>query len=88
MTHPQTNTIVATVPAIFNNDLSVRNQDMRSLYEKAKRDQWNASTDIHWEKDFNPEQGVLPDGLIDVWHEVGTPERAQSNSTGISPVAY
>src|SRR5258705_10608208 len=67
MTHPQTNTIVATVPAIFNNDLSVRNQDMRSLYEKAKRDQWNASTDIHWEKDFNPGQGILPDGHIDVY---------------------
>ncbi len=67
MPRPQTNTIVATVPAIFNNDFSVHDQDMRSLYEKAKRDQWNASVDIDWENDFNPESGVLPDGLIDVY---------------------
>src|SRR5215471_18005272 len=67
MTHLQTHTIVATVPAIFTNDLSVHDHDMRSLYEKAKRDQWNASVDINWEDDFDPDKGILPDGLIDVY---------------------
>lgn len=67
MVQPQTTTIVATVPAVFDNNLAVRDQEMRNLYEKAKRDQWNASTDINWERDYNPENGILPEGLIDIY---------------------
>ena len=39
--------------------------DMRSLYEKAKRDQWNASRDIDWSLDINPDIGIFADELID-----------------------
>jgi hypothetical protein len=84
MVQPQTTTIVATVPAVFDNNLAVRDQEMRNLYEKAKRDQWNASTDIHWERDYNPENGILPDGLIDIygtkyWERMSRSEQIELN---------
>ncbi|MCS6927378.1 MAG: diiron oxygenase [Candidatus Binatia bacterium] len=70
MAQPQTHTIQATVPAVFTQTLAVQDQDMRNLYEKAKRDQWNASRDIDWSLDLDPQHGILPDGLIDIY---GTP---------------
>ncbi|MGE0682042.1 MAG: diiron oxygenase [Candidatus Binatia bacterium] len=84
MTHSRTSTILATVPAIFDNDYQTRDQDMRNLYEKAKRDQWNASVDIEWERDFNPEKGILPEGLIDIygtkyWERMSNAERLELN---------
>lgn len=39
--------------------------DLRSLYEKAKRDQWNASRDIDWDAGTPLETGIFADGLID-----------------------
>lgn len=84
MVQPQTTTLLATVPAVFDNNLAVRDQEMRSLYEKAKRDQWNASTDINWERDYNPENGILPEGLIDIygtkhWERMSRAEQIELN---------
>src|SRR5262249_26056167 len=64
---PCTHTITATVPAVFTHDLEVKDQDMRGLYEKAKRDQWNASRDTGWPKELRPDGGILPEGLIDIY---------------------
>ena len=50
----QTHTVKATSDAIFTQLLDVQDQDMRRLYEKAKRDQWNASTDIDWGRRGRP----------------------------------
>ena len=66
----QTHTVKASSDAIFTQLLDVQDQDMRRLYEKAKRDQWNASTDIDWDAGGDPDCGILPDGLIDIY---GTP---------------
>ena len=57
---------------------------MRSLYEKAKRDQWNASSDIDWDSGLAPDCGILPDGLIDIygtpyWDRMSAAERLQLN---------
>ena len=60
-------TVQATSDAIFTQLLDVQDQDMRNLYEKAKRDQWNASTDIDWDNGGDPDCGILPDGLIDIY---------------------
>jgi len=65
-TPSHTHTINATVPAVFNHHFAVADQDMRGLYEKAKRDQWNASRDIDWSQDLDLDSGILPDGLIDI----------------------
>ncbi len=81
---PHTHTINATVPAVFTHDLEVKDQDMRGLYEKAKRDQWNASRDIEWSQELNPDSGILPDGLIDIygtnyWERLSPAQRVELN---------
>ena len=40
--------IPSTLDTVFEFDYTVQAEDMRGLYEKAKRDQWNASRDIAW----------------------------------------
>jgi hypothetical protein len=35
-------------------------EGLRDLYEKAKRDQWNSTTQLAWDTDVDPEQGILP----------------------------
>jgi hypothetical protein len=46
---------------IFNWDYQVHKDQLMNLYEKSKRLQWNASTDIDWSIDVDPEQ--FPDFL-------------------------
>lgn len=80
----RTHTINAIVPAVFTQDLEVQDQDMRGLYEKAKRDQWNASQDIDWSQEVNPDRGILPDGLIDIygtkyWDKLSPAQRNELN---------
>ena len=38
-------------------------EGLRDLYEKAKRDQWNSTTQLAWNTQVNPEEGILPEGL-------------------------
>ena len=53
-----------------------------NLYEKGKRQQWNASDRIDWSKDLDPENpSGLPDEMIslfgsDVWRKMNAKERA------------
>ncbi len=41
---------------IFNWEYDCRRESLMNLYEKGKRLQWNASTDIDWSIDVDPEQ--------------------------------
>jgi hypothetical protein len=34
---------------------------LRDLYEKAKRDQWNGTTQLPWNTEVDPERGILPE---------------------------
>ena len=36
-------------------------EGLRDLYEKAKRDQWNGTTQLAWDTQVDPERGILPD---------------------------
>jgi hypothetical protein len=36
-------------------------EGLRDLYEKAKRDQWNGTTQLAWDTQVDPEHGILPD---------------------------
>lgn len=38
-------------------------QTLNDLYEKAKRDQWNATTQLEWETPVDPESEIIPVGL-------------------------
>jgi len=58
--------------------------DLRRLYEKAKRDQWNVSKDVDWETPFDIEQGVLADEMIDIygtpfWDRLSAAQRSELN---------
>ena len=41
--------------------------DLRNLYEKAKRDQWNATDQLPWSTDVDPEREIVPDLQIPVY---------------------
>jgi ferritin-like protein len=76
--------ISGTMDTVFEFDYSVQAPDMRSLYEKAKRDQWNASRDIAWDTPETPDGRVLADELIDIhgsplWDRLGERERVELN---------
>jgi hypothetical protein len=36
-------------------------EGLRDLYEKAKREQWNATTQLPWDTDVDPEAEIIPD---------------------------
>jgi hypothetical protein len=55
---------------VFEYAYPVEAPDLRSLYEKAKRDQWNANRDVDWTQPYDIDQGVLADEMIDIY---GTP---------------
>ncbi|MDJ0847691.1 MAG: ferritin-like domain-containing protein [Myxococcota bacterium] len=38
-------------------------EGLRDLYEKAKRDQWNATHQLDWSIDVDPESGIIPHGI-------------------------
>ena len=83
-TPPHTHTINATAPAVFNHRFEVADQDMRGLYEKAKRDQWNASRDIDWSQGLDSDRGILPDGLVDIygtiyWNRLSQKQQVELN---------
>jgi hypothetical protein len=69
---------------VFEHAYPVEAPDLRSLYEKAKRDQWNVSTDVDWAQPFDIEQGVLADEMMDIygtpfWDRLTPAERGELN---------
>jgi hypothetical protein len=77
-------TISGSFDTVFEFDYSVQAEDMRSLYEKAKRDQWNASRDIAWDTPGTPDGRVLSDELIDIhgsamWERMSEADRVELN---------
>jgi hypothetical protein len=49
-------TIDTTVQALWRFDYDVNIKPLRDLYEVAKKEQWNAATDIPWEIETDPSQ--------------------------------
>jgi hypothetical protein len=57
---------------------------MRRLYEQAKRDQWNAATDIDWARPLQGDGGLIADELVDIygtryWDRLSEAERVELN---------
>ena len=76
--------IQGSFDTVFEFDYSVQAEDMRGLYEKAKRDQWNASRDIVWDVPAPADGRVLSDQLIDIygspiWERLSERERVELN---------
>jgi len=76
--------ISGTIETVFEFDYSVQAEDMRGLYEKAKRDQWNASRDIAWDTPEPSDGRVLSDELVDIhgsriWTSLSEKDRVDLN---------
>src|ERR1051326_3058113 len=70
--------------AYFRHDYDGEHADMRRLYEQAKIDQWNAATDIDWEKPLDTDGGLIADDLVDIhgspfWERLSPRQRAAIN---------
>jgi hypothetical protein len=62
--------ISSTLKTILNYDYASSQVALRNLYEKAKREQWNAGQDIDWSIPVDVERGILNDRRIAIY---GTP---------------
>ncbi len=81
---PTRHTIPTEFETVFERDYSIHAPDMRRLYENAKRDQWNVSTDVDWSTPVDLDKGVFNDGLIDafgspLWEKLDEKKRAEVN---------
>jgi hypothetical protein len=70
--------------AYFRHHYDGDQPEMRRLYEQAKRDQWNAATDIDWTRRLEGDGGLLADDLVDVygtkfWDRLSADERVELN---------
>src|SRR4051812_36134130 len=70
--------------AYFRHDYDGEHADMRRLYEQAKLDQWNAATDIDWEKPLDSDGGLIADDLVDIhgspfWERLSPAQRVEIN---------
>ena len=77
-------TIPSSVDTIYQRDYDVYAPDMRRLYENAKRDQWNVSSDIDWNMPTDPDRGIFNDGLVDAfgspyWERLNAKQRHEVN---------
>ncbi|MGH7390560.1 MAG: ferritin-like domain-containing protein [Candidatus Rokuibacteriota bacterium] len=68
----------------FELDYTVHAEDMRGLYEKAKRDQWNAARDVAWDTPEPDDGRTLADELVDIhgsplWDRLGERDRVELN---------
>ena len=57
--------ITTTLETVFQRSYVSEAPDLRSLYEKAKRDQWNVSRDIDWTQTVDLDRGIFANELID-----------------------
>ncbi|MFZ0679431.1 ferritin-like domain-containing protein, partial [Candidatus Binatus sp.] len=57
--------ITTSFDTTFQRYYAVEAPDLRRLYENAKRDQWNASTDVDWTSNVDLERGIFADELVD-----------------------
>jgi P-aminobenzoate N-oxygenase AurF len=69
---------------VFRGTYSSDQAELRKLYENAKRDQWNATKDIPWERAVDLEEGVIADELVDAfgtryWERLSAKEQGELN---------
>ena len=59
--------VVEVLPTAFDAHYAWRYESaadgLRDLYEKAKREQWNASTHLRWDTPVDPESEIIPQAL-------------------------
>ncbi len=64
----ETKTLVPTqVDALFEWDYDCQTPSLASLYEKAKRDQWNVSADLNWDREIDKTKDILDIRLTPIY---------------------
>lgn len=56
-------TILTSFDTAYTWNYGTTRQALHDLYEKAKRDQWNATTQLDWQATVDPESEIIPVGL-------------------------
>ena len=56
-----------TFDTAYTWNYGVVRQDLRNLYEKSKREQWNATDQLAWETSVDPEAELVPDFQIPIY---------------------
>jgi hypothetical protein len=70
--------------AFFRHLYDGEHPEMWRLYEQAKRDQWNAATDIDWARPLDGDGGLIADDLVDIhgtrfWERLSETQRVDVN---------
>lgn len=70
--------------AHFRHDYASDQQDLRRLFEQAKVDQWNATTDIDWSVPLAGDGGLISDDLVDIqgtrfWDGMSVDDKVELN---------
>ena len=70
--------------AYFRHIYDGEHADMRRLYEQAKLDQWNAATDIDWDRPLAGDGGLIADDLVHIhgtkfWDRLSPEQRVELN---------
>src|SRR5215475_7200053 len=78
-------TVPTTMESVLTWNYNVEHTELRALYEKAKREQWNATTHLNWAQDVDADAPLLDDTIdpnvallrdSDLWRKL-TPKEQQ-----------
>lgn len=64
---PEVELLPTSFPLSYVWKYETQKQDMRNLYEKAKREQWNATLELPWSTSVDPEGENLPDMMMPIY---------------------
>src|SRR2546425_3851149 len=78
--------VQTVMDAVMTWNYDVEHPELRALYEKAKREQWNATTQLPWTLDVDPEGIILDDDInpnvallrdSDIWRRMTPKEQTR-----------
>ncbi len=78
--------VQTAMDAVMTWNYDVEHPELRALYEKAKREQWNATTQLPWTHDVDPEGMILDDEInpnvallrdSDIWRRMTPKEQVR-----------
>jgi hypothetical protein len=78
--------VQTVMDAVMTWNYDVEHPELRALYEKAKREQWNATTQLPWTHDVDPEGMILDDEInpnvallrdSDIWRRMTPKEQVR-----------
>jgi hypothetical protein len=64
---PESELLPTAFDASYTWNYGINRQELRNLYEKAKREQWNATEQLAWSTDVDPEAEHVPDIQIPIY---------------------